>query len=266
MINDETIKEYQEVLSVLKSYLELIPKVYKSMDIKKLEAIQKEQPHLIVINRLHWHVWSFCDSVIMMNTYRKYAESNMLLRYIFEATLLIQYFHQYPYEAKRWLDLQEITIGKDYDNYKKMNCKDFIAFLRKNNYIDIISKITKDNYKGAKWLNPVFIRQNIDHNRFFTDAPNDELIDGSNQFYSIMSKYAHPSLTIFEYNGKNEIEYELELIKMALNFFDVTNRTFLAEFENFISKEMKEEMEIHILKNIEIFDKKLYNNLKTIAL
>jgi len=269
--NEDILTVYSEILDVFNSYLKAIPEAYKSMDLKIIEEIPEEQLHRTLINRLHWHVWSFSDSIIMMNTYRKYAEANMLLRYIFEATLLIQYLHEYPYEAKRWLEFQNFCLKIDenakenYKNYMKMNHSKFKKFLLKNEYHKILPKIKSKNYNGAKTFSPEFLRKNVKHDKFFSDAPNDELTESANELYHIMSKYVHPSIAIVEYYKERDIEYELDILKLALNYFDIACKIFLNEFEDFISEEMKEEIQIHIFKSIKIFDERQYNELKELS-
>lgn len=261
MENEKLIQEYNEIFILFRKYQMIMPQLIKSMDLENIDKSEKRHFHKVLIN-LHWHIYSLSDSVIMMNACLRYNEAGLFLRTIMEISLLLQYMYQYPEEAERWIEFQELFLCKSSkkDEYMKLNYNEFIDYLDKNGYEQVIRLIDEKNFRNAKMFTPGFIRQFVDHERFFSDGTNMQLRQGSNNLYDILSKYSHPSVAAFEGPSK-DIEIELENIQMALNFVDIICRIFYSEFENLLSKEMLTELDLLNISIMRIFDKKQYDSL-----
>ncbi len=263
--NEKLIREYEEIFLVIRKYQTIIPKIVKSMDLDKINQLSKEHPFYMILINFNWQIYSLSDSVIMMNSLNRYNEASLFLRTMMETTLLLQYLNQFPQEAKRWLEFQDLWLLKfskkdEYQRYISLDYPKFIRYLQEKGYGQVIQHINKRNFRKAKKFDPGFIRQFVDHERFFTDGTNYQQRQGSNALYDILSKYSHPSFVVFEGPYK-DIEIELENIKIALNFVDVICKLFCIEFKDFLPKEMTFELKLLNLCIVKIFDKKQYDSL-----
>jgi hypothetical protein len=265
MENEELIREYEGIFILLHKYHMILPQLIKSMDLESIDKGKKRHFHKVLIN-LQWHIYSLSDSVIRMNACLKYNEAGLFLRTMMENYLLLQYLYQYPEEAKRWIEFQELFLNEssEKDEYMKLKYDEFIDYLDKKEYKQVIQLIDERNFHNAKMFNPGFIRQFVDHELFFSDGTNMQLQQGSNNLYDILSKYSHPSVAAFEGPSK-DIEIELENIKLALNFVDIICRIFYSEFNNLLSKEMLTELDLLNLSIMRVFDKKQYGILIDLA-
>ena len=108
-------QEYDEIFIILQRYHEKYPKAIKEIGWEMLESINLNNPKLTTILNLHWQLFSLSDSVVMMITNLNYRGASIILRNMMEITLLIQYFDQYPDEARRWNDYQKILINKAFN-------------------------------------------------------------------------------------------------------------------------------------------------------
>lgn len=257
-------QEYDEIFMILQMYHEKYPMVIKEIDRKKLESINLNDPKLTTIMNLHWQLFSLSDSVVMMNTNQNYRGASIILRNMMEITLLIQYFDQYPDEARRWNDYQKILINKafnidkePYYEYIRLTFEEYEELVRNKGYKDT-SHITEEYYKIALTFNPSFICWNADYEKYFPDVTNYNQRLKSRNYYDILCKDAHLSFTLFEQIDK-DVEVELVYLKQALSFTEIIFKIILNEIRPFIPEETASEMHLLLLSMLKVLDKNTFD-------
>ncbi|HEY9245735.1 MAG TPA: DUF5677 domain-containing protein [Candidatus Methanoperedens sp.] len=238
----------------------------KEINRKTLESISRTDQKFTTIINLHWQLFSLSDSVIMMNTNRNYRGASIMLRKMMEITLLIQYFDKYPDEARRWNDYQKILENKVFDIDKKTYYEYLnLAFggykeLIKNKGYRDTSHITEEHYKKALTFDPIFIRWNVDYERYFPDVTNYDQILISCNYYDILSKDVHISFTLFDPIDK-DIEVELWHLITALSFTEIVLKIIFMEIRDFIPKESAYEMQSLLLSMLKVLDKNTFDRI-----
>ena len=257
-------QEYDEIFIILQRYHEKYPKAIKEIGWEMLESINLNNPKLTTILNLHWQLFSLSDSVVMMITNLNYRGASIILRNMMEITLLIQYFDQYPDEARRWNDYQKILINKAFNidkkpylKYIRLKFKDFKELVRNKGYKDT-SHITEKYYRGALTFTPSFIFWNVNYEKHFQYVTNYNQRLISRNYYDILCKDAHLSFTLFEQIDK-DIEVELECLKQALSFTEIIFKIIFNEIRTFIPKETANEMHLLLLSMLKVLDKNTFD-------
>jgi hypothetical protein len=263
-------EQMDNILALLQANIDAIPSAYDSMG-DTLIQLKKENQYLAIMERLHFQIWSYSESVSLLIAKQKYDEAGMLLRYMFETISLMQYFYERPYESERWWDLQKVIAPappykkQDFYEYKRYDKKTFLKFLQKNGYYETLPLVNHKNWNRAMWFSPIYIRRNIDHSKFFNDGTNREMAKGANELYNILSKYVHPSIEILDYQQGRDIEFESLIFKIILNFLDIANKIFLWLFGDHLSDKVRKEINALIFQGIELFNSELYKELVDLA-
>lgn len=184
-----------------------------------------------VVELLHTKIISLVESIIILNRNYKYAESQMILRNIFETGVFILYLQQYPFESERWLNWNNLSfdekskIPKKFDDYKK--------YVSDNGYNQTANIMTKENYRDLRKFAPTFIR-----NTAFRDNSN---YDGKdfNEFYNHICKFAHPSFVSMAKNDRLDQQIKEDIEKSTLFILFESSTIFVDILEKFISQENK---------------------------
>ncbi len=250
--NHDIMEKLLKLQGFFYSISDKIKNIYKNLYADKIDEIGENRLFLQILFMFHRIIHSFIDSIIHVNCYKKYSEANALSRYVMESTFLIYYLHQYHYEAKRWLDFQNISLQRHMEKkddwwYGDLEFLDFKSFLLENGYSEIADSINQHNFKGAKWFAPSFIQKKVNYENLL-NTPEKEILWSVKDLYSLKSMFIHPSIVTSFYNNKRNINQELGTLTITYLFFDAVNEILLSEYGKLIPEDMKNDVESLIKK------------------
>ncbi|MFW6141900.1 MAG: hypothetical protein ACOC53_05005 [Candidatus Saliniplasma sp.] len=170
------------------------------------------------------------ETIIYLNTLKKYIESNIVHATILENRLLVEYFHQFPEEVKRWKTTQDILEtsllagkrSKEYfskkpstrdgflRNYRQMDYTEFCNYIDDKGFENLKERINEENFEDAKFFKLKFIRMSLKRAGLETE----------DKLYSELSKYVHPNIYIAKKPKLvRDVDEEVQTLKKCLNHF-----------------------------------------------
>jgi len=217
-----------------------------------------------ILKKLTYDSLILMETIIYLNTLRRYNEVNVVHRTIFENSLLVEYFHIFPEEIERWLDIQGNLVESLFDgddskagdskrseystldkgwirDYREMDYFDFCSFLEKNRYGYLLKQISKDDYQYAKFFEPEYIIKNLKNRG---KKPEENL-------YSELSNYVKPNLDIAKKPSMvRDLDYEIQ--KLTKCFIHISKHLdiILSEYYEYIPTYEELEVKVEMIKNL----------------
>ena len=235
---------------------DIIIHIINDVDINEIEETENKEL-LPVLSAILFNNSILVHTIIDFNNYRKYSESQAILRFIVESAQMVLYFHQHPNEIERWADLQQLCIqrsvfDKNIKWYAKMDYEGFMSYLQEKKYPkDIFDLINKKNYSSAKWFSPSFIHWQIDYGMLSKEkkikAEFQNLVD-------IISLHSHPSIAMSTYKNKRLIDHEIFILSSAYEMYITMVEVILSRYQKYFSKQKVDDL-------IEILKTPIYNEL-----
>ncbi len=252
-LRDDLVKEYQTekrqnpertnfYFDLEKRYREISNKmihIISNVDINEIEGIENKEL-LTILSAILFNNSILVHTITDLNYYRKYSESQAILRLIVESAQLVLYFHQHPYEVERWGDFQQLCIQRTVNSedtkwYIKLDYDGFISYLREKGYPhEIFDLIDGKNYTSSKLFAPSFIHKQIDYDTINKDK---DIKGMFHELADILSLYSHPSEVISSYKNERLIEEEIFLLDNALWMYIIMIDTILSRYQKYFSKQ-----------------------------
>jgi hypothetical protein len=262
-LRDDLVKDYQTekkqnpkrtnfYFDLQKRYCGISDKIthiINDVDINEIEETENKEL-LTVLSAILFNNNILVYTIIEFNYYRKYSESQAILRFIVESAQMVLYFHQHPYEIKRWGNLQQLFIQRFVFNenikwYAEMDYKGFMSYLQEKKYPkDIFDLIDEKNYSYAKWFSPSFIHRQIDYGMIFKEK------DIKGEFYEladIISLHSHPSIAMSLYKNERLIDNEIFILVNAYEMYIAMVEVILTRYQKYFQKQKVDDL-IEILK------------------
>ena len=262
-LRDDLVKEYQTekkekpertnlYIDLQKIYCEISDKIIhiiNDLEINEIEGTENKEL-LTVLSAILFNNSILVHTIIDFNNYRKYSESQAILRFIVESAQMVLYFHQQPKEIERWGDFQQLCIQRSVFNenikwYAEMDYEDFMSYLQEKNYPkEIFDLINKKNFFNAKWFSPSFIHKQIDYGMLSKERK----IKGEfHELADLISLHSHPSIAMSQYKNERLIDHEVLILGSAYEMYIIMVEVIFSRFQKYIPKQEVYDL-IEILK------------------
>ena len=218
---ENSLKESVRIFNEIFSYLLANPIVKNKF---------KEELHLQVIYLLHRKIISLIQSILILNTHFKYSEARMLIRNMFETTLLMLYFKKFNHEAKRWLDWQDELLKKIEPIPKDLG--GFRQYLIANKYLETEKILNRENFKALRYFQPWYIRKIV-----FEDHTLIKSSDFS-RFNEIINIFAHPTISSLNLNDSYNEEMYNDVLKTSLFIYVQSGDVFVESISHRINPQL----------------------------
>ncbi|MBZ0175609.1 MAG: DUF5677 domain-containing protein (plasmid) [Candidatus Methanoperedens sp.] len=254
---DDLVKEYQTerkqnpkrtnfYFDLAKRYFGLSEKtVYViDLDINKIEG-DENKDLFSVLSAILLNNSILIHTIIDFNNYRKYSESQAILRFIVESAQMVLYFHQHPNEIKRWGDLQQLCIQRSIFNenikwYAAMDYEGFRSYLQEKKYPKkIFNLINEKNYSSAKWFSPSFIHWQIDYGTLYKEK---YMKDVFHELSDIISLHSHPSIATSLYKNERLIDEEIFILSTAYEMYIIMVDVILSRYQKYFPKQKVDDL------------------------
>jgi len=257
-LRDDLVKDYQTekkqnpkrtnfYFDLQKRYCGISDKIthiINDVDINEIEGTENKEL-LTVLSAILFNNSLLVHTIIDFNNYRKYSESQAILRFIVESAQMVLYFHQHPNEIERWGDLQKLCIRRSVFNdnikwYTKMDYKDFMSYLQEKNYPkEIFDLIDEKNFFNAKWFLPSFIHRQIDYGMLSKERN----IKGEfHELADLISLHSHPSISMSSYKNERLIEHEISILGSAYEMYIIMVEVTLSRFQKYFPKQKVDDL------------------------
>jgi hypothetical protein len=191
----------------------------------------KKNDLLKVSPLLHKKIISMAESIILLNRNYKYSVSRMVLRNIFETSVLLLYLEQNPTETTRWANWNNLS---DEDKNKiprdKKKSKDFKKYLEDNNYKDALEIYTKQNSNHLRGFSPTFIREMAFKENLYFNG------NDFNELYNTLCKFSHPSFVGMNHDDKLTLNEKRDIEKSLLFLLFESSDIFINILKDFIDE------------------------------
>lgn len=262
-LRDELVKEYQTkkkenptrtnfYFDLQKRYIGLSDKIVDVITDVHINEIE-EMDNKVLFNVLSAIILNnsiLIHTMIDLNNYRKYSESQATLRFIVESFQMVLYFHQHPYEIDRWANLQQLCFKRSVFNenikwYADMDYEGFMSYLREKKYSkEIFDIIDIKNFSYAKWFSPSFIHFQLDYSMLSEERN----IKGYVQkLTDLISSHSHPSIAMSQYKNKRLIETEIFILICAYEMYCIMVEIILSRYQKYFPKQKVDDL-IEILR------------------
>lgn len=262
-LRDDLVKDYQTekkqnpkrtnfYFDLQKRYCGISDKIthiINDVDINEIEGTENKEL-LTVLSAILFNNNILVYTIIEFNYYRKYSESQAILRFIVESAQMVLYFHQHPYEIERWGNLQQLFIQRFVFNenikwYAEMDYKGFMSYLQEKKYQkDIFDLIDEKNYSYAKWFSPSFIHRQIDYGMIFKEK---DIKGEFHELAEIISLHSHPSIAMSLYKNERLIDNEIFILVNAYEMYIAMVEVILTRYQKYFQKQKVDDL-IEILK------------------
>ena len=263
-LRDDLVKDYQTekkqnpkrtnfYFDLQKRYCGISDKIthiINDVDINEIEGTENKEL-LTVLSAILFNNNILVYTIIEFNYYRKYSESQAILRFIVESAQMVLYFHQHPYEIERWGNLQQLFIQRFVFNenikwYAEMDYKGFMSYLQEKKYQkDIFDLIDEKNYSYAKWFSPSFIHRQIDYGMIFKEK---DIKGEFHELAEIISLHSHPSIAMSLYKNERLIDNEIFILVSAYEMYITMVEVILSRYQKYFPKQKVNDL-IEILKH-----------------
>lgn len=187
------------------------------------------------------------ESILILIENGKYIEAYSILRDFFENSIFFLYIIQYPFESDRWLHWAGMNF-KAREEYRKRNEKlnNFKLFLQENNYNELLTLLTLENFRNYRDFNVWFVREQA-----FKNHPS---LKGSDfkEAYHELCKFVHPSVIALNHNDTLSETHFDDIVKDILHIAKNIADIFIDYFQNILNENLIQEflnIENEIKKN-----------------
>lgn len=183
------------------------------------------------------YIVNMTDISFIMAEKNKWSEAGIFLRTNLEQMELMQYFNEYPDEAKRWLiqnrDSKILNAAKTLSN-----SKEYKKYLNKYEFNGSSDKIiTNKNWKNIRDFKPNFIADFIQHKFPVNDFYPDDIEDHFRYVRDVLSMDVHP--TVIAFSPPTDLYvHELWYKRNAIVIFESAFQLMVFHFHDYFQGEI----------------------------
>jgi len=257
-LRDDLVKEYQnerkqnpkqakEYFDLQKEYFEISSKmVDMCMKVNIKDIVEDLDKDLFtLLSALLFNNSILVYTITHLNYYRKYSESRVILRSIVESAQMMMYFYQYPFEMRRWYEVQGLCIQKvtkteNIGWYWNLDLEGLLSHFKKQGYPEETKALVNErNLSSAKWFTPSFIHRQIDYQTIIGHRGMRETF---HQLADFTSLHTHPSVAMSFYRNERLLGDEIFSLGNACQMYYVMMEIMLDRFQDFFLEEDVEEI------------------------